>query len=222
ATVSLHDAEHECELVAGLLGVPTVEAGRESDVSVAGRLRCVSGAVRELGEQNERRRRELEEQLAQLGTERDALAERVRELDTRLDSATVSLHDAEHECELVAGLLGVPTVEAGRESDVSVAGRLRCVSGAVRELGEQNERRRRELEEQLAQLGTERDALAERVRELDTRLGSATVSLHDAEHECELVAGLLGVPTVEAGRESDVSVAGRLRCVSGAVRELGE
>ncbi|EAN94516.1 hypothetical protein, conserved [Trypanosoma cruzi] len=222
ATVSLHDAEHECELVAGLLGVPTVEAGRESDVSVAGRLRCVSGAVRELGEQNERRRRELEEQLAQLGTERDALAERVRELDTRLDSATVSLHDAEHECELVAGLLGVPTVEAGRESDVSVAGRLRCVSGAVRELGEQNERRRRELEEQLAQLGTERDALAERVRELDTRLDSATVSLHDAEHECELVAGLLGVPTVEAGRESDVSVAGRLRCVSGAVRELGE
>ncbi|EAN89170.1 hypothetical protein, conserved [Trypanosoma cruzi] len=222
ATVSLHDAEHECELVAGLLGVPTVEAGRESDASVAGRLRCVSGAVRELGEQNERRRRELEEQLAQLGTERDALAERVRELDTRLGSATVSLHDAEHECELVAGLLGVPTVEAGRESDASVAGRLRCVSGAVRELGEQNERRRRELEEQLAQLGTERDALAERVRELDTRLGSATVSLHDAEHECELVAGLLGVPTVEAGRESDASVAGRLRCVSGAVRELGE
>ncbi|RNC56881.1 hypothetical protein TcCL_ESM05516, partial [Trypanosoma cruzi] len=95
----------------------------------------------------ERRRRELEEQLAQLGTERDALAERVRELDTRLDSATVSLHDAEHECELVAGLLGVPTVEAGRESDVSVAGRLRCVSGAVRELGEQNEHQRLELAE---------------------------------------------------------------------------
>ncbi|PBJ69828.1 hypothetical protein BCY84_19208 [Trypanosoma cruzi cruzi] len=186
------------------------------------RLRATELARTVLEKQNERRRRELEEQLAQLGTERDALAERVRELDARLGSATVSLHDAEHECELVAGLLGVPTVEVGRESDASVAGRLRCVSGAVRELGEQNERRRRELEEQLAQLGTERDALAERVRELDARLGSATVSLHDAEHECELVAGLLGVPTVEVGRESDASVAGRLRCVSGAVRELGE
>ncbi|EKF32121.1 hypothetical protein MOQ_004033 [Trypanosoma cruzi marinkellei] len=211
---------------------PNKPGGQETD----DRVRNLIGTVQELKErlratelarsvlekQNERRRRELEEQLAQLGTERDALAERVSELDTQLGSANASLHDAELECELVAGLLGVPTVEAGCESGASVAGRLRYVSGAVRELGEQNERRRRELEEQLAQLGTERDALAERVSELDTQLGSANASLHDAELECELVAGLLGVPTVEAGCESGASVAGRLRCVSGAVRELGE
>ncbi|RNF02242.1 hypothetical protein TraAM80_06536, partial [Trypanosoma rangeli] len=171
-------------------------------------------------EQNEQRRREMEGRLAELGAERDALAERVRDLGKQLDGANALLYDAARACDALGGAVGLSAPEGDGEVDgAHVADRLQRVSGVVQEQAEQNEQRRREMEGRLAELGAERDALAERVRDLGKQLDGANALLYDAARACDALGGAVGLSAPEGDGEVDgAHVADRLQRVSGVVQ----
>ncbi|RNF02243.1 hypothetical protein TraAM80_06537 [Trypanosoma rangeli] len=83
----------------------------------------------------------MEGRLAELGAERDALAERVRDLGKQLDGANALLYDAARACDALGGAVGLSAPEGDGEVDgAHVADRLQRVSRVVQEQAEEKER----------------------------------------------------------------------------------